>query len=490
MKKSKFFINGRWISGTETVKTFNPETEMALGEIYIANSDEINNAVIAAKNAFNRWKNTSIEDRILIFKKVVSFLIEEYGEPGVITPLKELISFETGKRIPEADIEVIESSDMVDYYVRNTPKLLKNKNLNLNQELWATKESQIIYNPIGVVAIIKAWNYPLEIPLWSLAPALIAGNTVVFKPSEHSTFVAEYLVKLFEKAGIPPGVLNLITGDGKTGKELVENTNINMVSFTGSVKTGSEIAISCASRHIKYCLELGGNDAAIVCDDADIELTSNGLIWGAFCNSGQVCVGIKRVFINKAISEILISEIVNKTKMLRPSIDYGPIISEAQLKKIEEFISDAKSKGAKILTGGKRIKTLKGYFFEPTVLANITSDMRIMNEECFGPILPIRLVKDYEEAIQLTNSSKYGLGASVWTSNNENGENIGEQLEVGMVWINDVNVAFPEAPWAATKYSGNGIDLSDLSIYEYVNIKHLSKDISNDKKRIWWYPYN
>ena len=489
MRQTQLYIDGKWIKGKETIKTFNPASGEQFGEIFAANADEINQAVNAASTALGNWKNKPIEERAAIVGKVVDFLVEEYGAIGEATTLKKLISEEMGKRLPEADIEVIETSDMIGYFVKHGKELLANKTLNLNQDLWATKSSQIIFEPVGVVAIIKAWNYPLEIPSWSLAPALIAGNTVVFKPSEHSTFVAEYLVKLFEKAGLPPGVLNFVSGDGRTGKLLVQNKGVKMVSFTGSVKTGTEIAVDCASRHIKYCLELGGNDAAIVTDDAEIELTSNGLVWGAFCNSGQVCTGTKRVFINQKVSEKLITEIVTKAKALRQDIDFGPVVSKTQLKTIEDFVADAKSKGANILVGGNRIANSNGYYFEPTVLTNITPDMKIMNEECFGPLLPIVIVKDNDEAIKLTNGSNYGLGASVWTSDNAKGEKISAQLEVGMVWINDVNVAFPEAPWTATKYSGNGIDLSEFSIYEYVIIKHVNKDLSNDKRRIWWYPY-
>lgn len=473
MRQAQLYINGEWTNGSETIQTFNPSTGEVFGKIFAANADEVEKAVAAATNALREWRHKSIDERIAIVGKVAGLLAEEYGVIGESTPLKKLISEEMGKRLPEADIEVIETSDMINYFVNHGKEFLTNKTLNLNQDLWATKSSQIIFEPVGVVAVIKAWNYPLEIPSWALAPALIAGNTVVFKPSEHSTFVAEYLVKLFEKAGLPAGVLNLITGDGRTGKLLAQSKGVKMVSFTGSVKTGTEIAVDYASRHLKYCLELSGNDAAIVSDDADIELTSNGLVWGAFCNSGQVCTGTKRVFINQKVSEKIVSEVVAKTKALRQDIDFGPVISQAQLTTIEDFVADAKSKGAKILAGGNRITKSKGYYFEPTVLSDITPDMKIMNEECFGPLLPIAVVKDNDEAIKLANSSNYGLGASVWTSDNAKGEKISEQLEVGMVWINDVNVAFPEAPWTATKFSGNGIDLSEFSIYEYVNIKHV-----------------
>lgn len=489
MRKGQLYINGIWIDGKETFTSVNPNTNEIFGIVANANADEVNKAVLSAKNALPSWSALSIHDRSLILKKVVDFLVEEYDEAGKATALKQVISDEMGKRMPEADIEVIESSDMMNYFVLNAEKYLMKNEPTLNQDLWATKKSEIHFEPKGVVAIIKAWNYPLEIPIWAIAPALITGNTVVFKPSQHSSFVAIELVKLFEKAGLPKGVLNLITGDNNTGENLVNNENINMVSFTGSAKIGTEINIKCAKRHIKCSLELSGNDGALVEDDADLELTSNGLVWGAFCNSGQVCVGIKRAFINSTIFNDLSSLIVDKTKSLRPEIDYGPIISESQLLMLESFVDDAISKGAKILTGGERIKNNKGNYYLPTVLSNITNDMRLMNEECFGLLLPLIKVDSTEMAIQRINDSEYGLGASIWTDNIVKGEEIAKRIQTGMVWINDVNVAFPEAPWGGIKISGNGIDLSQFSLFEYVNIKHINTELSKDQRRIWWYPY-
>jgi len=489
MRKGQLFINGIWIDSKESFTSLNPNTNELFGIVANANLDEVNNAVLSAKNALPSWSALSVGERSKILKKVVDFLVEEYGDAGKVTVLKQLISDEMGKRMPEADIEVLESSDMLNYFVLNAEKYLMTNEPSLNQELWATKKSEIHFEPKGVVAIIKAWNYPLELPIWAIAPALITGNTVVFKPSQHSSFVAIELVKLFEKAGLPSGVLNLITGDNITGENLVNNENINMVSFTGSSKIGTEINIKCAKRHIKCSLELSGNDGALVEHDADLELTSNGLVWGAFCNSGQVCVGIKRAFINSSIFDDLTSLIVNKTNLLKPKIDFGPIVSENQLIMIEEFVEDAISKGAKILTGGERIKNNIGNYYLPTVLTNITNDMRLMNEECFGLLLPLIKVDSTELAIEQINNSRYGLGASIWTENIEKGQKIAKKIQTGMVWINDVNVAFPEVPWVGIKNSGNGIDLSQFSLFEYVNIKHINTELSKDQRRIWWYPY-
>lgn len=489
MKTSKLFINGEWINSERSFHQINPNTSETFGEVGEATENEVDQAVNAAYNALPIWSNKTVAERASIVKNAADILANMYGNPGEPTELKLLISNEMGKRLPEADIEVIESSDMMAYYANNGERLLTPKELSLNTELWPTKKSTVEYTSVGVIGIIKPWNYPLELPIWSLAPALVAGNTIVFKPSEHSSFIGLEIGKIFEEAGIPKGVLNVITGGGETGNYLVNHPRVNMIDFTGSVAVGKIIASNCAKSLKKYNLELGGNDAAIVCKDADMELTANGLVWGAFCNSGQVCVSVKRAFIDNQVCDKLIDKLIDKTTSLVAENDYGPIISAQQLSEIESFVADAVSKGAKIVTGGKRIEGKKGFYYLPTILTNITTDMNIMQNECFGPILPIMPVATTEEAISLANNSAYGLGASIWTSNKEAGIKIARRIQSGMVWVNDVNVAFPEAPWGGIKNSGIGISLSDNAIYEYINYKHISIEESDDERRVWWYPY-
>lgn len=487
--KGQNYINGNWIDSESVIDSINPNTGELLGVIPNSNLTETQFAVKSARNAFVKWSQTTIDYRIEILKKVVAFLIDEYGEEGQVTPLKQLISNEVGKRLPEADIEVIESSDMIQYFIDNAKNILKEREISLNQDLWSQKESILTFEPRGVIAIIKPWNYPLEVPIWSIAPALVSGNTIVFKPSEHSTFVAIELIKIFEKAGIPKGVINLISGDGSTGHFLVNNDDINMISFTGSQKIGKEINIIAASKFIKCSLELSGNDAAIVDESANLELAANGLVWGAFCNSGQVCVGVKRAYIHKNIIINLTSSIVEKTNKLIKDKDYGPIISKKQLSLIDAFVKDAVTKGAKVLTGGKIIESVEGFYYPPTVLINVSKEMRLIKEECFGNILPIIEFSNMDEAINYANDSNYGLGASVWSTNEENYNLLTSKIKAGMVWVNDVNVAFPEAPWSGIKNSGGGIDLSDFGLLEYVNLKHINTEISSENKRNWWYPY-
>jgi acyl-CoA reductase-like NAD-dependent aldehyde dehydrogenase len=234
-------------------------------------------------------------------------------------------------------------------------------------------------------------------------------------------------------------------------------------------------------------LELSGNDAAIVLDDADVTLAGNGLVWGAFCNAGQVCVGVKRAYVARKVFDAVLEKVVSLTSALRPGVDYGPIISERQIEAIEDLVRDAVTLGARILTGGRRGEIPS--YYEPTILTDLSPKSRLLSEECFGPVLPLIPVGSTEEAVERSNESDYGLGASIWTSNLERGEEIARDLETGMAWVNDVNVAFPQAPWAGIKQSGLGFELSMDSIREYATRRHVNVETSSDVRRAWWYPY-
>jgi acyl-CoA reductase-like NAD-dependent aldehyde dehydrogenase len=486
----KMYIDGDWREGTSTFDARDPSTGTILGSVPQARSADIDSAVMSAKRALREWRSYGVDRRAAIVDMAATRLAELYGQQGEPTPLKQLITKEVGKRLPEADIEVIESSDMLKYFAGVAPSLLASKELQLDRELWPSKSSRVVFEPVGVTAVIKPWNYPLELPLWAIGAALVAGNTVVFKPSEHSSFVGAEIVKLFVGAGIPKGVLNLLTGDGEVGKQLVSHQDVSMVSFTGSAVVGREIAVTCAQKSRRYSLELGGNDAAIVLPDVDLELAANGLVWGAFCNSGQVCVGVKRVFAHVEIAEELTRLIAEKTEALREGVDYGPLISGVQLAKLREQVQSTIDAGAKVVCGANTAdQNDGGFYYRPTVLADVPMSAPIMEHECFGPVLPIAAVDSVDEALRLANDSSYGLGASVWTSQLEEGERLADALDVGMVWVNDVNVAFPQAPWGGVKGSGPGIELSEWGILEFTNKKHVCVDLSNDVRREWWYPY-
>jgi acyl-CoA reductase-like NAD-dependent aldehyde dehydrogenase len=490
--KTGHFINGQWFHIEPTFDSVCPEDESIIGSAPLGSHKEVSLSVQAAKDAFAGWSSLSIEERATYLKKASDALTKEYGNMGEATSLKELICREMGKRLPEADIEVIESSDMLGFFADQGPRCLADRPIALNRELWPTKRSTISFMPIGVVGVIKPWNYPLELPLWAIGAALVAGNTIVFKPSELTPFVASKIVSIFADVGLPAGVLNMVTGDGSTGSAIVEHPDVDMVSFTGSIAVGNEIALKCTQRSCRVSLELGGKDAMIVLADADMDLAVNGALWGSFTNAGQVCVGVRRVLLADEIYDEFLDRFVSSVSQLKLRRDIAPLASLAQLAKVEQHVNDAINKGATILIGGHRPENAefkKGFFFEPTVMVNTTADMLVEREDTFGPVVFLKRFSSPDEAIKIAHSVPYDLGASVWTKDSKVGLQIAKKLRTGMVWINDVNVAFPQAPWCGRRWSGHGIELSEFSFHEYSSVKHISCETSGDKRRAWWFPY-
>lgn len=487
MKHIHHYINGSWVSGGSLLSVMSPLSKVDGYIVPIGDENVVNESVKAARLALNDWSSMSVVDRSGILLKFAEWLACEYGSPGEITSLKSRINLTMGKPIPEADIEVIETSDFIRYFCEIAPGSLERKSLSLDQNLWPNKRSVVEYLPYGVVGIIKPWNYPLELIAWSAIPAMLGGNTVIIKSSERSSDIAAVFGEMADAAGLPKGVLNVIHGDLSTGQILVRHDNIDYVSFTGSVVAGRNIAIECASRLRKCSLELGGNDAAIVLEDVDVDLVSSGLTWGAFCNAGQVCVGVKRVYILSSVYDAVVERVLEKTKSLRFGVDVGPMVDQRQLSYVEEFIDDAVRKGAKVLVGGNVDRD--NCYCQPTVIVDVPSDAKLLSKECFGPILPIMKVDNIEEAISRANSTDFGLGASVWGRNIDKANSVASKLHAGMIWLNDVNVAFPQAPWSGWKSSGIGVELGEGCLLEYVRPKHLCTETSDEKKRAWWYPY-
>jgi succinate-semialdehyde dehydrogenase/glutarate-semialdehyde dehydrogenase len=326
--------------------------------------------------------------------------------------------------------------------------------------------------------------------------ALAAGNTVVFKPSEYTPLVGDAIKRLFASAGFPEGVLEVVQGNGSTGAALVDSA-VDKIFFTGSVRTGKKIAESAAKRLLPVVLELGGKDPMIVLEDAPFERTVKGAIWGAFTNCGQVCASVERLYVTEPIAERFIAAVVDGVKKLRIgapsgcSTDVGPLTNENQLNVVGNHVADAVAKGARVLTGGRRRDDLGGYFFEPTVLVDVNSSMKVMTEETFGPVLPIKIVKDEEEAIIEANSTRYGLLASVWTSDNERGRRIARRIEAGTVIINDALYTHGAAqtPWFGVKESGLGVTHGSQGLFEFVRMKHVNWDLLPMKSDWWWFPY-
>jgi len=487
MKEVLNYIDGSFCGGGKKHQRNSPLDNLPFSLTSYATTQDVDRAVTAARRAQKVWVKSSLSERTQYISRLAAALRKRYGAAGEATDLKKTIQNEVGKPLPEADIEVLETAEFIDYFTRVATEALADEKLELNSELWPTKTSTVVHEPYGVVAIVKPWNYPLELIAWSLAPALIAGNAVVIKPSEKSPVTANIFADAAKEVGIPGGVLNIVHGDAAVGRKLVGHPFINYVTFTGSKAAGSEVARKCATTFRPCSLELSGNDVALVLKDADPKWVSHGLVWGAFCNAGQVCVGIKGVFVPRTRLDVYKDEICHLVDALELGRDVGPIVDQAQLDSFMSAIGKLRSEGAQFLRGGQR-SNRAGLYVEPTV---VTVDKKSIahREEVFGPLLPIYAYDDEAAVIEEIATAEFALGASIWTTNPSRGYEIAKQLDVGTVWINDVNVAFAEAPWPARRQSGLGFSLSKDALKAFTHPKHISIDSDIEKPRFWWYPY-
>jgi acyl-CoA reductase-like NAD-dependent aldehyde dehydrogenase len=448
-----------------------------------AGPTEVAEAVRRARAAQLAWGSLSYSSRARYILKARRALCERQDE------IIKLICDETGKPPFEAlTTEVFPIADLMSYYAANTKRILKEERFSL--AVLRNKRSMITYEPLGVVGIISPWNFPFSIPAGAIIMALMAGNTAVLKPSEHAPMVGEWIKRLFADSGFPAGVVEVIQGDGSTGAALVESA-VDKIFFTGSSRTGKKIAESAARRLLPVVLELGGKDPMIVCADAPFERTVKGAVWGAFANCGQVCASVERLYVVEPVAEKFIRAVLDEVNKLRLGQDIGPLANENQLSVVCEHVADAIAKGAQVLTGGRRREDLGGCFFEPTVLINVNNSMKVMSEETFGPVLPIMVVRDEEEAIQQANNTCYGLLASVWTSDTARGRRLARRIQAGTVIINDAVYTHGAAqtPWFGIKQSGLGSTHGRAGLLEFVRMKHINWDLLPLKSNWWWFPY-
>lgn len=467
--------------------SYNPATGEEIGKVANTSAEEVEIAVENARKAFQKWRKTSFSERKKIVMKAREIILSEMDE------IAFLISNESGKPVAEAiSMEIAPVLDLMQYFARNAEKLLKPRKVNIGLYSLLGRSSKIVYQPLGVVGIIPAWNYPFSIPLGEAAMALMAGNTVVLKPSELTSFIGLKIGEIFEKAGTPENVVQIVTGAGETGAALVESAP-DKIMFTGSVATGKKIAEAAAKNLTSVVLELGGKDPMIVFADANLELAAEGAVWGAFCNSGQSCSSVERLYVEESAAEKLTNLIVEKTKKLKQgkgcevTTDIGAMSSERQLKIVEDHVLDFEKAGAKILTGGKHHEL----FFEPTVIADTDNSMRGMREETFGPTLPIATFKTEEEAIKLANDTEFGLTASVWTGDLTKGKRVAEKIEAGSVCVNEVlyTHGIGQTPWGGFKNSGRGRTHGLEGLMELVQPQHIHVNKISILPDAWWFPY-
>ena len=467
--------------------SYNPATGEEVGRVAVTSAEDVKEAVEKSRQTFQVWRKTAFAERKKIVMRAREIILAEMDE------IARLISDESGKPVAEAlSMEIAPVLDLMQYFAKNTEKLLKPRKIGIGLYALLGRSSKIVYQPLGVVGIIPAWNYPFSIPLGETVMSLMAGNTVVLKPSELTPFIGLKIGEIFEKAGLPANVVQIVSGAGATGAALVESAP-DKIMFTGSVATGKKIAESAAKNLTSVVLELGGKDPMVVFADANLELAAQGAVWGAFCNSGQSCSSVERLYVEESAVEELTRKIVEKVKTLKQgagndeSVSIGAMSSERQLNIVKDHVESFEKAGAKILTGGKS----KDLFFEPTVISGATNEMRAMQEETFGPTLPIATFKTEAEAIKLANDSEFGLTASVWTRDLAKGKRVAEKIEAGSVCVNEVlyTHGIGQTPWGGFKNSGNGRTHGIEGLMELVQPQHIHINKLVILPDAWWMPY-
>ncbi|HKC64300.1 MAG TPA: aldehyde dehydrogenase family protein [Pyrinomonadaceae bacterium] len=480
---------------TEQVKeiiSYDPATGEEVGRAPIASAEEVAEAVKLARRAQAAWGMQSYGERAKLVMRARRIVLDELEEIAL------LISRETGKPVAEAiSMELVPTLDLMQFFARRTSRLLRPQKINIGQYGLMGRTSRIVYKPLGVVGIISPWNFPWAIPLGEVVMALMAGNAVVLKPSELTPLVGLKINDVFKHAGLSEGLLQVVTGDGATGAALVE-AGVDKIMFTGSVATGKRVAESAAKSLTPVVLELGGCDPMIVLEDADIEIAASAAVWGAFSNSGQACASVERCYVHESVSQKFIESVVDKTRALKQNLgagedaDIGAMSSERQLSIVEEHVSDALKRGARVLAGGRRARSLSGSFYEPTVLVDVDHTMTVMREETFGPVLPVMTFKSEDEAIRLANDSVFGLTASVWTKSVRRGRALAERIEAGTVMVNEVlyTHGIAQTPWGGMKQSGMGRTHGRLGLFELVTPQHVHVNRISRLRDMWWFNYS
>lgn len=453
------FIDGRWVPSAsgDTFESHNPATGELVGVLPRSNRDDVAKAVAAAERAFERWRRFPAPRRAEIIMRVSDLLRARKQAFG------ELLTREMGKVIAEALGDIQEAIDMSMYMAGDGRRMF---GFQAPSEL-PDKYAMAVRDPLGVVGVITPWNFPIAIPSWKIFPALVTGNTVVFKPASDTPVLAAEFIRLFEEAGLPAGVINLVIGPGSgVGDAIIEHPAVRLVTYTGSTDIGREVAINCA-RHLKrVSLEMGGKNAIIVMDDADLDLAIEGILWSAFGTTGQRCTAASRVIAHKAIHRELVDRLADRATRLRlgngllPTTDVGPVINRKALTKIHEYTQLARSEGAIIRAGGEPAtdgELARGSFYKPTIFDGVLPTMRVAQEEIFGPSLSIIEADSLDQAIDFNNRTNFGLSTSIYTSNVNRAFVAMRDVTTGILYVNAGTIGSEvQFPFGGTRGTGNG----------------------------------
>jgi aldehyde dehydrogenase (NAD+) len=464
------YIGGKWkpSSSKKTFLNINPaNTDDVIGKFPQSTLRDVQEAAGVAREAYKTWRLVPAPKRGDIMRKAGLILESRKDE------LAHEMTREMGKVFSETKGDVQEGIDTAYYAATEGRRLFGH---TVPSEL-SNKFAMSLRQPIGVAGCITPWNFPLAIPTWKIFPALLCGNTVVFKPAMETPKTAHAFVEVLLEAGVPEGVINLVHGGDEAGKAVVADSNINLISFTGSSQTGAIVAQSCAKAHKRVSLEMGGKNAVVLMDDADLKLALDGVLWGAFGTTGQRCTATSRLLLHEKIHDKFLDMLLKRVEKLKlgdgnqSGIDIGPVINDAQLKRILAYIEIGKNEGAKCLIGGKRAtgKGLeKGYFIEPTIFTNVKSDYRIAQEEIFGPVLTVIKFKTFDEAVQILNGVRYGLSSSLYTKNVNLAFQAMRDFEAGITYINAPTIgAEAHLPFGGIKDTGNGHREGGWQVYEF-----------------------
>ena len=478
-------IDGEKVEGRgSAVAVIDPSSEETFAEVASASSDQVAAAVASSKRAYNEWKRVPAAERGEMLHALSAWITENTDELAVT------LTREGGKPLVENKDEMGWSAACLDFYA----ELGRTERGRVVPSGEAGQLNLVLKEPYGVVGAIVPWNYPILLLMWKLAPALAAGNTVVVKPSPYTPLSTLQLANGVAEL-LPPGVVNVVTGEAEVGAAMVNDRDVSMIAFTGSVDTGKAVMRAAAEQIKKVHLELGGKDAFIVCDDIDLEIAARGAVWAAYLNTGQVCTSAERFYVLPDVYDDFVDAFVSETKKLKigdpmkDDTDIGPMVRGVQRDKVEAQVAAATSSGARLLQGGDRAGFDRGFFLSPVVLVDVDEDMDVMSKETFGPVAPIAKVSSLDEAIERTNASEYGLGANVYTQRLDYMLKAMEEIQAGTVWFNDPLTDNEAAPFGGMKSSGGSRELGTEGLEDFRQAKHVHIDTKMDAKS-WWYPYS